>query len=248
MRDIIEMWKDTRMVVLTAVSAAVYAATIMPLKVIPIIPGFTEVRPGVVFAIFCSFLFGPAGAWGAAFGNLIADFFGTLTLGSFFGFFGNFLFGYIPYKMFRAISTDMPLPKSKMQNLGIFSSILGSAAACTLVIAWGVDAIGAVPFKILAPIIMANNTFLSLIFVPILLATLYPRVRTWGLVYSLILPAELLRPGRFAKLGTILVLIGSFGGLILGLVLGFAGIVLPVSTAIALLPAMIVLLIGAMLL
>ncbi len=248
MRDIIEMWKDTRMVVLTAVSAAVYAATIMPLKIIPIIPGFTEVRPGVVFAIFCSFLFGPAGAWGAAFGNLIADFFGTLTLGSIFGFFGNFLFGYIPYKMFRALTSSEPLPASRGQTLSILTAILGAAAACTFIIAWGVDAIGAVPFKILAPIIMANNSALSVFLVPILLATLYPRVKVWGLLYTSVLPEPLTRPSRFARFGVALTLIGAFGGLIAGLVIGYIQIPLPLPLSAVLAPFLLILLIGAILL
>ena len=34
----------------------------------------------------------------AAFGNLIGDFFGTLTLGCLFGFIGNFLYAYVPYR------------------------------------------------------------------------------------------------------------------------------------------------------
>jgi energy-coupling factor transport system substrate-specific component len=46
-----------------------------------------------------SILFGPAAAWGSAFGNLIGDFFGTLGLGSIFGFVGNFLYAYIPYRL-----------------------------------------------------------------------------------------------------------------------------------------------------
>ncbi len=42
MKEIFFMWKDTRMVVLTALSAAIYAAVLIPFKPIPIIPGFTE--------------------------------------------------------------------------------------------------------------------------------------------------------------------------------------------------------------
>ncbi len=76
MKEIFTMWKNTRMVVLVSVSAAVYAAVLIPFKVATIIPGFTEIRPAMVLPIIFSFLFGPAGAWGAAFGNLIGDFFG----------------------------------------------------------------------------------------------------------------------------------------------------------------------------
>ena len=87
MRDLFAMWRNTRMIVLTAVTAAVYAAILIPFKAFPVlIPGVTEFRPGNVVPIVCSLLFGPAGAWGAAFGNLIGDFFGTIGPGSIFGF------------------------------------------------------------------------------------------------------------------------------------------------------------------
>jgi energy-coupling factor transport system substrate-specific component len=51
MKELFTMWKYTRMVVLTAVSAAVYAAVLVPFKPIPIIPGFTEIRPANVLPI-----------------------------------------------------------------------------------------------------------------------------------------------------------------------------------------------------
>ena len=63
------MWRSTRMVVLTAVSAALYASILIPFKVVPLVPGVTELRPASAVPVVISFLFGPAGAWGAAFGN-----------------------------------------------------------------------------------------------------------------------------------------------------------------------------------
>ena len=65
MRDLIDMWSNTRMVVLTAMSASLYTAILIPFKVLPIIPGVTEFRPANAVPVVCSFLFGPAGAWGA---------------------------------------------------------------------------------------------------------------------------------------------------------------------------------------
>ncbi|MDP7238877.1 MAG: QueT transporter family protein, partial [Candidatus Latescibacteria bacterium] len=82
MREVFTMWKYTRMVVLVALTAAMYAAVLIPFKLLPIIPGITEVRPANVFPVICSLMFGPAGAWGAAFGNLIGDLMGgTYGLG-----------------------------------------------------------------------------------------------------------------------------------------------------------------------
>lgn len=67
MREVLEVWRDTRAIVLVAVTAALYAAILIPMKVLmPLIPGFTEVRPGNVLPILFSFLFGPVAAWGAA--------------------------------------------------------------------------------------------------------------------------------------------------------------------------------------
>ena len=93
MRDAMAMWRNTRLVVLTAMSASLYAAMLIPFKVLPIIPGVTELRPANAVPVVCSFLFGPAGAWGAAIGNVIGDFFGGIGPGDLFGFAGNFLYG-----------------------------------------------------------------------------------------------------------------------------------------------------------
>src|SRR3989449_7824923 len=72
--DLVGVWRDTRLIVLVAQTAAVYAAILIPFKVgIPIIPGFVELRPANAVPIVASLLFGPAAAWGAAFGNLIGD-------------------------------------------------------------------------------------------------------------------------------------------------------------------------------
>ena len=56
------MWRNTRMVVLCAISAALYAAVLVPFKVVPLIPGVTELRPANAIPIVCSFMFGPAAA------------------------------------------------------------------------------------------------------------------------------------------------------------------------------------------
>src|SRR5579875_492579 len=86
MTDLALVWRNTRMVVLTAICASLYAAVLIPFKVIPLIPGVTEVRPANAIPVVCSFLFGPAAGWGAAIGNLIGDFFGGVGPGDVFGF------------------------------------------------------------------------------------------------------------------------------------------------------------------
>lgn len=104
MRDAIEMWKEPRLVVLTAVCAAVYAAAMIPFKVLVIFPGLAEVRPAAALPVVFSFLFGPAGAFGAGFGNVVGDMLGgMLGPGSLFGFAANFAYGYVPYKLWQAL-------------------------------------------------------------------------------------------------------------------------------------------------
>src|SRR5947209_18647823 len=93
------MWRNTRMVVLCVLSAALYAAVLVPFKVVPLIPGVTELRPGNAIPVVCSLLFGPAAAWGAAIGSMIGDFFGGVGPGDVFGVFGQIAYTYIPYEV-----------------------------------------------------------------------------------------------------------------------------------------------------
>ena len=66
MREVITMWRHTKMVVLVALTAGVYAAILVPLKGIPLIPGVTEIRPANVIPVVFSLLFGPRGTFPAA--------------------------------------------------------------------------------------------------------------------------------------------------------------------------------------
>src|SRR5690625_3317878 len=104
MREVFTMWRHTNMVVLTALSAAIYAALLIPFQSIPIIPGHASLRVADIMPAALGLLFGPAGAWGAAIGNLIGDFFGTLSPGAIGGFVGSFAFAYLTYKLWNALS------------------------------------------------------------------------------------------------------------------------------------------------
>jgi energy-coupling factor transport system substrate-specific component len=125
------------MVVLVALIAALYAATLIPFKVvIPIMPGITEFRPANVIPVVCSILFGPAAAWGSAFGNLIGDFFGTIGPGSFFGFIGNFLYGYLPYKVWQHMSPMLSRRRAPLRWLGLILLALGIGLVAYEIISW----------------------------------------------------------------------------------------------------------------
>ena len=105
MKEVFTMWRHTQLVVLVALSAAIYAAVLIPFKGFPIVPGRHRAPTGqrrspCVFGL----LFGPAGAWGAAIGNLIGDFFGTLdprvaSAGSS----ATSSWAYLPYKLWGAL-------------------------------------------------------------------------------------------------------------------------------------------------
>lgn len=216
MRELFTMWKSTRMIVLTAVCAAIYAAVLIPFKPIPIIPGATEIRPANALPVVFSILFGPAGAWGSAIGNLIGDTFGTLGPGTIFGFFGNLLLGFLPYKMWNSWSRKKPLPNSFLTWMGFVIIIIVSSAACALIIGCGLHLMGLFPFAVLGNVIVTNNILVSLVLSPILLYALYNRVEKWGLLYHEIMDPSDISKGRFRKLGTLFISVGSVGGMIYG--------------------------------
>ncbi|HEY9088634.1 MAG TPA: QueT transporter family protein [Anaerolineaceae bacterium] len=231
MKEVFTMWKNTRMIILVALSAAIYAAFLIVFKGgIPIVPGITEVRPANVFPFVFSLLFGPAGAWGSAIGNLIGDLFGgTLGIGSIFGFFGNFFLGFIPYKMWGAMfglvkrSNIAQTTNSGSKLLAFEIVMLTASAACGIIIAWYLDLASIVPFAFLAITITVNNFAAGAILGPILLALLYPRVKRWGLVWTDIMNVEDVAKGAGKELGSILMMVGSLGGLIFGVLAATAG-------------------------
>jgi energy-coupling factor transport system substrate-specific component len=223
-REILTMWRHTQMVVLVALSAAIYAAVLIPFKGFTIIPGFTEVRPANVFPFVFGLLFGPAGAWGAAIGNLTGDFFGTLGPGSLAGFIGNFFLGFLPYKMWgsffrRGENMEQNVNSGKKLAVYIAITILASVV-CAIWIAWFNDLIGFVPFAALASIITVNNAIAGIVLGPILLLVLYPRVKRWGLLWTEIMAPDEVPDSRYQRLGNLLMWVGGLGALIVGLVLG----------------------------
>jgi len=233
MREIFTMWKDTRMIILVALTAAIYGAFLIVFKGgIPIVPGVTEVRPANVFPPVFGLLFGPAGAWGAAIGNTVGDIFGgTLDQGSILGAIGNFFLAFVPYKMWGATfglvpKNDIAPTTNTLSKLIAFEIVaLTGAAACAIIIAWYADSIGMVPFAFLSITITVNNFAAACVVGPILLSLLYPRVKRWGLLWTDIMNVEDVAPGKAKTLGSLLMMIGALGGLVFGtmVALGAAG-------------------------
>src|SRR5215212_9432564 len=211
MKEVLTMWRHTQMVVLVALSAAIYAAVLIPFNGFPIVFGL---------------LFGPAGAWGAAIGNLIGDFFGTLSLGSIGGFVGNFFLALLPYKMWSVFfrrDENMEENVDSGKKFGVFILLgLLAAAVCSLIVSWWSDVIGLVPVLLFFAVILVNNAIMGGVLGPILLLALYPRIKRWGLLWTEIVEPEDASSSRLQRTGAILVWGGAIGGTIVGLILGFA--------------------------
>jgi len=246
MREVWRMWNYSTMVVLTVLTAGIFAAILIPFKGIPLIPGHTELRPANVIPVVFGLLFGPAGAWGAAFGNLIGDFFGTLGVGSLFGFWGNFLAAYLTYKLWG----DRPLADLARHLPRFIGAVVLGAWACALMIGFGVEVFKLLPFSVIALAVFINNAVIALILGPFLLKLLEPRVSRWDLAWTEQMDPEDRLPGPARRLGLALVWLGAGGGYLGGLALGFGLISSPGLPALplTLIPFLAVLLVGCLLL
>ncbi len=228
MRSALTMWNNTRMIILVAVCSAIYGSALIAFKtVIPLIPGYTEVRVANVFPMAFSLLFGPAGAWGSAIGNFIGDLFGgTLGPGSLPGFVGNFFLGYLPYTLWTTLLPGLGIsrewrPGSWLNWVNYVLIAFISSAACAVLISTGVDAMGMVPYSILSKIIAVNNTFGSLIGV-VLLASVFNITRQQlGLFWADVVDEGEVRTSPTAIAGAWIVaaasMIGLFGAIVSGL-------------------------------
>ena len=197
------------MVVLTAICAALYAAILIPFKVVPLIPGITEFRPANAIPVVCSFLFGPAAAWGSALGNLIGDFFGGLGPGDLFGFLANLLYGLVPYALWEALTDAPPIPAGLFVSAGLLFVMAVASALCATVVGWGLHLLGFHPFTVLGTVVLVNNLVVAVVLAPFLLAVLYPRVRRARLLYRDLLGPRRPPPRWRVVLGATLVLVGT---------------------------------------
>src|SRR5438105_5749594 len=71
---LLEVWRDTRQLVLAAQIAAIYSAALIPFKVgIPIIPWLVEIRPAKAITVVATLFFGLAASLCADICILICD-------------------------------------------------------------------------------------------------------------------------------------------------------------------------------
>lgn len=217
MRELGAMWRNTRMVVLCAISAALYAAVLVPFKVVPLIPGVTELRPANAIPVVCSFLFGPAAGWGSAIGNMIGDFFGGVGPGDVFGFFANLFYGYIPYKAWNVIAEGQsPVTRSPAAIAKYVGVCLAASVLCADIVGWGDNLLGFRPFAVLGNIIVFNNMASALVLSPLILIAVYPRVRRGRMLYGDVMPEFKERPRKVRAAGLAMLVAGETGAWVVG--------------------------------
>lgn len=222
------------MIALAAVIAAVYMTGLIPFKGLVIVQGFTEVRPANVFPVAFGLLFGPAAAWGAGMGNLLSDAFGgTLSVGSAFGFAGNFFSAFVAYKLWGQLgplsSGEKPTMRSSRALAEFVVISFVSAAGTAAIIAWGLDLIGLFPFSTFATIITINNFVAAALIGPPLVYLLYPRIEDAGLLYTDLmherhLPVATATHRHVSAVGMAVV---SVGWLLLGVLIGVVVLGIP---------------------
>jgi energy-coupling factor transport system substrate-specific component len=229
MKAAFRMWKNTRMIILVAVCAAIYGAALVAFKTaIPIIPGITEVRVANIFPMVFGMLFGPAGAWGTAIGNLIGDIFGgTLGPTSVAGFVGNFLLGYLPYTMWMAFfpfAVRSREWRSSRWHSWVSYLLIAfiSSTACAVVISIAADALGIVPYTILTKIITLNDTIASWIGILLFISVYDVTKQQLGLFWADVMDESDIGLPMTGPIGAWLVTIASIFGLLGGMITDLA--------------------------
>lgn len=189
MIDLLEMWKKPKMILFVFLTAVLYIALIFPTMSLTIFGGHADFgRVGIGVPVAFSFLFGPAAAWGAAIGNIFRDIItGGIDLASIPGFVGNFLVGYLPYKLWSLITTEKPDLRS-LKKIGLFVAVaVIPCILCGVIIGTGLDVLGIAPFIPTGPLIALSNSVWAVLLGSILLAIIYPYASKRKLLYTDIL-------------------------------------------------------------
>ena len=230
MKEMFTMWRHTNMVVLTALSAAIYAALLIPFQSIPIIPGHASLRVADIVPMALAILFGPAGAWGSAIGNLIGDFFGTLSPGAIGGFASQLFAGLITYKLWGALGElrkDVEIDVSSRRRLTRFVviAVVKSLWQPLILTFWVALLLRLVPAKPYSIAVVVSGLVMSVIGGPIILRILAPRVKKWGLLWTEIMEPEEVSKGFHPKVGIVLVVGGAaLGAATLYVMVFFSGL------------------------
>lgn len=187
MLDLVYMWKRPKMVGYFLFTTALYALLLYPVSQFSLFGLQADyLRFAMCIPVAFGFLFGPAAAWGAGFGNLIFDAVTNtgLTWISPLGFLGNFLIAYIPYTLWVKVTTEQPDMRS-VKKLVLFMGLVGLATTiCGLVISWGLLYLYQLPFVMITYTIIGSDTLWALLLGPVILAACYGYFSKKGLLYK----------------------------------------------------------------
>ena len=155
--------------VLITVMFAILAVSI---HVMQFAGGYSQIRPVNAIPAPVGLVFGPVGALACALGNLLGDlpqisnYHGTAVL----GFVANFLSAYIPYKVWRAIDSDVVSVHSWRQiGLYVWAAAL-SCISCALMLGFGLSVFfGEWYGEIVGGIFINNLTFSMALGLPVLI-------------------------------------------------------------------------------
>lgn len=104
MHELVKVWTDRKGLTWIAVTALLYALVLIPFNQYNIAIAGITLRPAAVLPVVFGILWGPAAAWGLAFGNVAGDLFGgSWSLMSGFGFLNNFLYAYLSYILWHRL-------------------------------------------------------------------------------------------------------------------------------------------------
>jgi energy-coupling factor transport system substrate-specific component len=198
MLDLISMWKNPKMVAFTVLTALLYFVLIYPFQQFTVFEGNGDyLRVGIGIPMAFSFLFGPAAAWGAAIGNVIYDA-STQSLStiSIFGFIGNFLIAYIPYKLWNALTSKKPDLRSAKKALLFAALAVLACWVCGLVIGLGLFWLGIAPFMPTAAVIALTDALWAVVLGSIVLALSYPYLSKRRMLYTDILNKNKAEPSQ----------------------------------------------------
>lgn len=211
------------MIGLTVLVTILFTAILLPFKELAVLPGFSSIRPANVIPIVAGVLFGPAGAWGAMFGNVIGDVIGgTWSAGSYFGAVGNFFTGFIAYRLWGNLGPLSTGSEPDMRSGKEFPEFVvvtvGAACITASIIGWGHEIVGLLPFGIIAGTIVFNNSLGALFLGPPLLYLVYEPIKERGWLYHQILDTDSLPPSRPRQRQAAIALLGiSVAWFILGM-------------------------------
>ena len=157
---------------IAALITVMFAILSMSINVMQFAGGYSQIRPVNAIPSPVGLVFGPVGALACALGNLVGDLpqIGNYHSTVLLGFIGNFLSAYIPYKVWRAIDSDV-VSVHTWRKIGLyFWSALLSCMSCALMLGFGLRLVSGRWYgEIVGGIFINNLIFTMALGLPVLI-------------------------------------------------------------------------------